>query len=205
MNLDPAKIRLHLEKTQAPSARTCPPLPGIKHRKVQSAAVLMPLVQDGSEWKLLFIKRTHHEHDRHSGQIAFPGGRADMNDPSLLSTALREAKEEIGVDPKDVEILGRSCSITTVTDYEVNPFVGLLPWPYQLELSLDEVVKTLLIPIDWLIDPQNYKTRSWQSRSAPGRDYPVIFYEEYKGEILWGATAQIVMDFLELTELISGS
>jgi len=203
MIIDPEAIRERLEQTRTESSRTCPPLPGIRSSQTLPAAVLMPMVLDGDTWKFLFIKRTHHRKDRHSGQIAFPGGRSDPKDPSLAYTALREAKEEIGVNPEDIHLLGQSCSITTVTDYEISPYAGILPWPYGLELSKEEVEKTLLIPIDWLADPKNYQTKTWASRSHGGAKIPVVYFNQFAGETLWGATAQIVVDFLALIQ--SGS
>lgn len=200
MSFYPEWIRGQLLKTQNQDPKNCPPLHGINGDLTQPAAVLIPLVQEDGIWKLLFIKRTLHKNDPHGGQIAFPGGRMEKEDSSLLDTALREAREEIGLSPNDVEVLGKSCLITTVTDYKINPYVGILPWPYPLVLSLDEVEKTFLIPLDWLIDPAHRQTRSWQSRSTPGKNLPVIFFNEFEGEILWGATAQIVSDFLELIE-----
>jgi 8-oxo-dGTP pyrophosphatase MutT (NUDIX family) len=202
MIIDPEKIRKQLSHSELDNPQTCPPGPEIQPHQTSPAAVLIPLVHDGDIWKLLFIKRTQHLYDRHSGQIAFPGGRMDQNDPSLEFTALRETQEEIGVKPTDVEILGQSCSITTVTDYEINPYVGLLPWPYRITLSTEEVEKTVLIPIDWLADPKNHQFRSWESPFAPGMRLPVVFFNEFEGEILWGATAQIVIDFLELIKYI---
>jgi len=200
MIIDPEIIRSQLRNLEADSPQTCPPLPGMQPERSVPAAVMMPLILDGNTWKFLFIKRTHHLYDRHSGQIAFPGGRADPNDASLQSTALREAQEEIGINPTDVEILGKSCSITTVTDYEVSPFVSLIPWPYELTLSAQEVEKTIRIPIDWLVDPDNHQVRSWQSPFSPGTELPVVFFNEFAGEILWGVTAQIVVDFLDLIQ-----
>lgn len=200
MEIQPEKIKKALARAHQQDADTCPPLPGLQPGGRQPAAVLIPLLLDGSSWKALFIKRTHQHHDRHSGQIAFPGGRSEPGDPSLLATALREAQEEIGAEPGDVQVLGQSCTITTVTDYDVSPFVGILPWPYPLLLSAVEVEKTVSIPLAWLNDPRNYTTRSWQSRSAPGRTFPVIFFNEFEGEVLWGATARIVLDFLELIQ-----
>jgi len=200
MNIDPERIKHHLKLSKVITSRTCPPLPDLQTKQTLPAAVLIPLVLDGDIWKLLFIKRTQHIHDRHSGQIAFPGGRADPDDSSLESTALREAQEEIGVNPVDVDILGQSCSITTVTDYEVTPYAGILPWPYLLTLSTEEVEKTILIPISWLADPGNHQVKTWESPFGPGIEIPVVFFSKYAGEILWGVTAQIVVDFLYMIQ-----
>lgn len=201
MIINPEKIKQKLLQTQVQRVRTCPPLPGIGEKDKQPAAVLIPLLLDQDIWKILFIKRTYHIYDRHSGQIAFPGGRADRSDSALQDTALREAEEEIGLNPEDVEILGESSPIETVTDYQVTPFVGILPWPYPLVPSPVEVEKTILYPISWLADSKNHQVKTWIPDPSAGTGYPVIFFEEYLGEILWGATAQIVLDFLEITEL----
>ena len=201
MIINPDQIRDQLLGAQTQRAKHAPPLPISGGNEKQPAAVLIPLLLDQEDWKFLFIKRTHHQNDRHSGQVAFPGGRADRGDPALLYTALREAEEEIGLNPDDVEILGQSCPITTVTDYEVTPFVGILPWPYPLKLSSIEVEKTILIPIDWLTDPKNHQVKFWKPNPSAAEGIPVIFFKEYLGDILWGVTAQIVMDFLELIKL----
>ena len=201
MIINPDQIRDQLLGAQTQRAKHAPPLPISGGKEKQPAAVLIPLLLDQEDWKFLFIKRTHHQNDRHSGQVAFPGGRADRGDPALLYTALREAEEEIGLNPDDVEILGQSCPITTVTDYEVTPFVGILPWPYPLKLSNIEVEKTILIPIDWLTDPKNHQVKFWKPNPSAAEGIPVIFFKEYLGDILWGVTAQIVMDFLELIKL----
>jgi 8-oxo-dGTP pyrophosphatase MutT (NUDIX family) len=198
MNIQPEKIKIILSQVQEPDLDVCPPLPGVQPDGVQSAAVLLPLLKEQGSWKMLFIKRTHQQADRHSGQIAFPGGRAEFGDSHLLATALRETEEEIGVNPADVQILGQSCPITTVTDYQVSPFVGILPWPYPLQPSADEVDKIVIIPLKWLNDPHNREIRSWESPTAPERKIPVIFYKEFAGEVLWGASARITLDFLDL-------
>ncbi len=124
----------------------------------------------------------------------------EADDNTLEDTALRETQEEIGVSPGDVEILGQSCPILTVTDYEVSPYVGLLPWPYEIALSKEEVEKTILIPIDWLADPDNHQIKTWESPFGPGIELPVVFFNNFEGEILWGVTAQIVVDFLDLIQ-----
>jgi len=201
MIINPDRIKGQLLQARDQRVKRCPPLPSIGGNEKQPAAVLIPLLLDQEDWKFLFIKRTHHQDDRHSGQVAFPGGRADSSDAALQYTALREAEEEIGLNPDDVEILGQSCPITTVTDYKVTPFVGILTWPYPLKLSKIEVEKTILIPIDWLIDPQNHQVKFWKPDPAAAEGIPVIFFKEYLGELLWGVTAQIVLDFLELIKL----
>ena len=204
MIINPDTIKEILSQINGGEKKICPPLPGMQPEKPAPAAVLIPLVEDKGEWKLLFIKRTSQPEDRHSGQIAFPGGRADLTDRGLLNTALREAAEEIGVKPEDVKVLGQSCSITTVTNYKITPFVGILPWPYPLTLSKIEVEKYFLIPLAWLNDPQNRQQKIWHSRSNPEVDLPVIFFQEIYGEVLWGATAQIVVDFLEIIQQSPG-
>lgn len=200
MIIQPEVLKKNLARINGGEKEFCPPLPGIQPDKPEPAAVLIPLVKDQDEWKLLFIKRTRQPEDRHSGQIAFPGGRADQTDRTLLDTALRETAEEIGANPDDIEILGQSCSITTITNYRISPFVGILPWPYPLQLSPTEVQKAFLIPLAWLIDPAHRQLKTWQSRSHPGLDLAVTFFEEFEGEMLWGATAQIVVDFLDIVQ-----
>ena len=201
MIINPDRVKGQLLQAQDQQVKSSLPLLGIGGKEKQPAAILIPLLLDQEDWKFLFIKRTHHQDDRHSGQIAFPGGQADSSDATLQYTALREAEEEIGLNPDDVEILGQSCPITTVTDYEVTPFVGILPWPYPLKLSKIEVEKTILIPIDWLTDPKNHQVKFWKPDPSAAEGIPVIFFKEYLGDILWGVTAQIVVDFLELINL----
>lgn len=198
MIIQPEKIKKNLTKINDAEKVFFPPLHDTQTHQPEHAAVLIPLVQDQEEWKLLFIKRTLHPEDRHSGQIAFPGGRADQADQTLLTTALREAREEIGIVPGDIKILGQSRPITTVTNYRISPYVGILPWPYKLKLSEEEVQKAFLIPLVWLNDPDHRKHKAWRPESGPAEDFQVIIFEEYEGEVLWGATAQIVVDFLDL-------
>jgi len=201
MIIDPQNISTLLAQTSDQDLITCPPLPGIHDNVNQPAAVLIPILFDRDEWKILFIKRTQHEYDRHSGQIAFPGGRFDPEDLSLQHTALRESAEEIGLDPSLVDILGQSCSMVTVTGYEVTPYVGIISWPQSLTLSQEEVERILLIPVSWLADSNHHRTELWRPGSNPDTELPVIFFDEFEGDVLWGATAQILLDFLDLTKL----
>jgi 8-oxo-dGTP pyrophosphatase MutT (NUDIX family) len=158
------------------------------------AAVLMPLVRIEDDWHLLLIKRSEGVAD-HKGQVAFPGGACETEDDSLEATALRETAEEIGIAPQAVRILGRLRELVTVSSYCVAPIVGVIKWPYELSLSPDEVSRTFTIPLVWLADLKNREKRI-QNRS--GREVEVIYYKPYDEEVLWGATARMVYNLLEV-------
>lgn len=158
------------------------------------ASVLMPMIQYNNDWHILFTRR-HPDLPEHSGQVSFPGGRMDDTDASPEDTALREAWEEIGLDPKDVTILGRLHEFLTITNYLVTPIVGLIPWPYRLTLSKVEVSRAFTIPVSWLSNPDNYEERP-RILPAPFAPIPVIYFKSYDGEILWGATARFTLSLL---------
>jgi len=202
MNLsrEEIKSRLNNNRHQDPSQPSPAVRPGDPTPTYEPAAVLLPLYADGGEWHLVFIKRTEHDQDDHSGQIAFPGGRAEAGDRTLTATALRETKEEIGLYPRDVDILGFSKDITTVTHFVVTPIVGTFPWPYPLQPYPLEVEKIISMPLAWLADPHNHRVERWSPDEDDIDPYPVIFFEPYQGEVLWGATAKIVLDFVDLLQ-----
>ena len=161
------------------------------------AAVLCPLINTTSGWHLLLIKRTNTVAD-HKGQVAFPGGACEPIDESLEDTALRETMEEIGVAPKDVRILGKLRGIVTVSSYSITPIVGTFSWPYSLTPSTKEVSRIFTIPLEWLIDPENQEIRML---NRLGVEIPVIYFKPFDGEILWGATARMVNNLLDVLEL----
>ena len=179
------------------------------------AAVLLPLLRLGtrqtpkpvadpveaspSPWHLLFIRRAEHPHDRHSGEVAFPGGRVDPQDPDPVATALREAEEEIGLDPGQVEILGQLPAFHTVSGYRVTPVVGLIPWPLALRPDPTEVAEVFTLPLDWLREPGHRHTRLWPHPAHP-EAREIIFYQERDGRRLWGVSAWITVDFLGCLE-----
>jgi 8-oxo-dGTP pyrophosphatase MutT (NUDIX family) len=160
------------------------------------AAVLIPLLFEDEEWRILFTRRTDHLAE-HSGQVAFPGGRSEPGDASPEDTALREAREEIGLVPDKVRILGRTDSFITITNYCVTPVVGLIDWPFDVQLDLNEVSRVFTIPLSWLEDRRNYEILE---RKLPD-PYPpvdVIYFKPYEEEILWGVSAQIMLNLLEI-------
>jgi len=160
------------------------------------AAVLVPFLCSQNGWELLFIRRSLHPKDRHGGQVAFPGGRCDPEDPNAIKAALREAHEEVGLNPEDVRILGRLRDMLTITNYRVTPIVGAMPWPYSLTPQPNEVSRIFTIPLDWIADPSNREVQKRQIQHQ-GKPIPVIHFKPYDNEVLWGASARMTMLLLE--------
>lgn len=163
----------------------------------RQAAVLVPLVQIDRAWRLLFIRRAECAGDRHSGQVAFVGGKREPGDDDAEATALREAAEELGIDPGDVQVLGRLNDQISVTNYAVRPVVGTMPWPYELAPAPLEVARYFTVPLSWLADFNNRELR--YRELAPGAaPVPVIYFRKYDGETLWGTTARITVSLIDL-------
>ena len=158
---------------------------------LRAAAVLIPLyVREKALWTL-FTKRTDLV-EHHKGQISFPGGGKDAADANLWETAVRETEEEIGVPRKVVRILGALPRLVTVTEFEVAPFVGAIPYPITFAPRAGEVEEIIEVPLSSLLDPMVVEERpvKWK-----GKDVMTLVYH-YKGHAIWGATARILADFL---------
>jgi 8-oxo-dGTP pyrophosphatase MutT (NUDIX family) len=161
----------------------------------RKAAVLIPLASVNDEWHLLFTRRTDLV-DHHKGQVSFPGGRVDAEDISPEATALRETREEIGIKPEDIKLLGSLGEYLTVSNYLVTPVIGIIPWPYTFTIHTLEVSRVFTIPLTWLADPLH---RQEMVRNETDRG--VIMYLPYDGELLWGVTARITVNFLIALDL----
>lgn len=166
-----------------------------EHVTLKCAAVLVPFVRLKDEWQLVFTRRTETV-EHHKGQVSFPGGGCEMGEATPEATALREAKEEIGLAPEDVRLLGRMNDIITITRYRVTPIVGVIPWPYQFRPEPAEVGRVFTIPFHWLADSANWQEQSITPQGG-FRSFPVISYHPFDGEILWGASARITLDLIK--------
>lgn len=153
-----------------------------------AAAVLVP-VTDRAEPGLVLTQRTEHLRN-HAGQIAFPGGRADPGDVDLVATALREAKEEIGLSPHAVTVVGLADRYRTVTGFEVTPVLGVIPPDLTLYPSEAEVANLFEVPLAYVLDPAHHRRVS-----APWRGQTRHFYEIlWNDRRIWGATAAMIVN-----------
>jgi 8-oxo-dGTP pyrophosphatase MutT (NUDIX family) len=151
------------------------------------ASVLVPIVTR-EELTVLFTQRTAHLR-RHSGQVSFPGGRAEPGDATPEFTALRETHEEIGLAPERVEVLARMPDYLTRTGYRVTPIIGLVNPPLVLTPDRSEVDDVFEVPLAFLLDPANHRR---ETRELAGR--AVGFWVMEHGERrIWGATAGMLL------------
>ncbi len=162
-------------------------------RRVPSA-VLVPIYEKDGQYNIVFIKRTMKV-KTHKGQISFPGGMRDRGDKTLLDTALRESEEEIGLRRKDVTILGElDDEITTTSNFIVTPFLAKIPWPYRFTTNSEEVEKVIAVPVRALLSRDNRKI---DTEILEGKKIKSFVYN-YRGTVIWGATARILKKLLEI-------
>ena len=166
---------------------------GIEEPPFPHAAVLVPLFEKNGDCHLLFTTRSDQV-KHHKGEISFPGGVFDSEDGDLKTTALREAFEEIGLKEKDVQILGMLDDIVTTSEFIVTPFVSLIPYPYPFQVSSIEIAELIEVPISALLDEDCFSEREM---IREGRK-DIVFVYQYGKHTIWGATARILKQFLDL-------
>jgi 8-oxo-dGTP pyrophosphatase MutT (NUDIX family) len=174
-------------------------LGSIKSRRIQKSglvpsAVLVPLLEDGNEHHILFVRRSNNVKD-HKGEISFPGGVVESGDRTRIDTALRECHEEIGVAPSDVVLLGQLDDMETITTgYVITPFVGRIPYPYAFRINSYEIAMLVIVPLTVILEATaRDRLASNGVRHQPPS--PVFYYQEH---VIWGATARILLRLVDL-------
>lgn len=156
-------------------------------RKLRPAGVLVPLVMSRTGPRVLLTQRSSAL-KQHPGQIAFPGGKQDARDADVTAAALREAHEEIGLDPANVEVLGHLPTHETVTGYTVTPVVARVLSPFTLVPETGEVAEIFDVPLDHVLMRSRYRIEGRYWRGEMRRYYTVPFGPYY----VWGATARML-------------
>lgn len=157
------------------------------------AAVLVPLVMHETGLTVLLTVRTAHLHD-HAGQISFPGGRVEPGDSNQAAAAMREAEEELGIDRRSVELIGRLDTYHTRTGFEVTPVVGLVRPPLALAPDQFEVADVFEVPLAFILDPTNHRREQRVDRGAVRQFWALPYGERY----IWGATAGMLINLYEV-------
>ncbi len=156
------------------------------------AAVLVPIVNRPHGLTTLLTRRTEHL-AYHPGQISFPGGHMEPGDAQPEDTALRETEEEIGLDRRHVEVIGRLNQYVTRTGFDVTPVVAVIEPPFALALDPHEVAEAFEVPLDFLLDPANHQRHTRRYEGGERHFYAM----PYGAYFIWGATAGMLRNLYE--------
>lgn len=159
------------------------------------AAVLMPIV-DRPEGMTMLLTQRASQMARHPAQISFPGGRVDQEDADFASAALREANEEIGLDPARVRVFGYLPDHMVISGFRVTPVLGLVAPPFSLELNPAEVAGVFEVPLAHVLDSANHKARL----RRVGDEDMLLYDIPWQGQNIWGATAGMLLTFVRMLE-----
>lgn len=159
---------------------------------LREAAVLVPLFERPQGLTVLLAQRTQHL-QHHAGQISLPGGGIEPSDADEVAAALRETEEEVGIPPRCVEVVGRLEPLATVTGFRITPVVGFVDPAVELRLDPFEVEHAFEVPLAFILDPKNRERRS---RRVGEREL-TYYVMDYEGRMIWGATAQILVNFAD--------
>ena len=193
MDLGLAELRRRLAQRAAPALSVYgDDGAGREAAALTPASVLVPIVAHQA-LSVVFTQRTSHL-KHHSGQISFPGGRAEPEDPTPEFTALREAEEELGLAPERVEVLARLPEYCTRTGFCVTPVVGLLAPPLVLAPDRGEVEEVFEVPLAFLLDPRNHERRTREFQGQTVGFYVIQYGERH----IWGATAGMIVNLYRM-------
>ncbi len=167
-----------------------PHLPRTRPVALRPAAVLIPILDRADGLSVLLTRRAAHL-KAHAGQISFPGGRVEPDDPGYAGAAVREAWEEVGLPAQHVSIVGFLEPYETVTGFQVVPVVGLVRPDFELAIDPNEVAEAFEVPLAFLMDADNHETHEVEFQGQP-RLYYAIPYGDY---YIWGATAAMLVNF----------
>ncbi|WP_299003760.1 CoA pyrophosphatase [uncultured Shewanella sp.] len=180
MTLNEFTLRYHVHRLPSPH-------PLVVNTPLTPAAVLLALQLINKELHLIFTRRPTHLR-AHPGQVSFPGGKVEQSDSNLIDTALREAKEEIGLPAENIDIIGQFPAQHTLTGFEITPVLGIIKAPFTPQIDAAEVAEYFTVPLSYLL---NKTHRKMQPFSRKGQTYPVYFIP-YRHHLIWGATAAII-------------
>lgn len=159
------------------------------------AAVLVPLI-DRPEGLTVLLTQRASQMARHAAQIAFPGGRLDQDDADVASAALREAYEEIGLEPARVQVFGYLPDHAVISGFRVTPVLGLVAPPFSLQLNPAEVAGVFEVPLPHVLDSANHKARL----RRVGDEELLLYDIPWEGQNIWGATAGMLLTFVRMLQ-----
>lgn len=194
---DPEPLRERLSRLTREPAHEWHQRGDLEYPGLDRSAVLIPLTEVDGALEMLFTHRSQ-DLEKHSGEVSFPGGREETEDNTLVETALREAYEEVGLQPSDVELYGALTQMPTVTGFRVVAYVGEFSQPYELVADSGEIASIFQAPLRRLADPAIHRV---EEREFEGKVYPVHFFE-YEDYTIWGATGWLLYTFLEYFDLL---
>lgn len=159
----------------------------LQGKAMREAAVLIGFVERPDGVHLVLTKRAAHL-KHHPGQVSFPGGKYELTDDSLRSTALRETEEEIGILSSDIDIFGHMPSLPTVSQFSVTPYLAFIRPDYATKIDFNEVETVFEVPLTVIFDRQKFRSHLFCIKNQQHR----VFGLTYQGHFIWGVTAQII-------------
>ena len=165
----------------------------VRTENLTEAAVLIPIVERNNGLKVILTKRSNNL-KQHPGQVSFPGGKSEKTDKSVVVTALRETKEEIGINNKNVEILGQLSKHVTITGFKITPFIGKIRTGFSTKIQTSEVSEIFEVPLSYLSNPKNFRVESVKWKGKKRFFYSIPYGPYY----IWGATARILKNLADL-------